>query len=111
CSCLLLAILRRSVLSSSANATSRIYSLSLHDALPILGQIADESDGIGVGEGEPIGSLRLPDGRVEGGKEGVLHHHLGVGEEVEQDRKSTRLNSSHVSISYAVFCLKKKKIA
>src|SRR5437868_8954954 len=29
--------------------------------------------------------------------------------EVEQDRKSTRLNSSHVSISYAVFCLKKKK--
>src|SRR5207253_4318370 len=32
----------------------------------------------------------------------------GVGEEVE-DRKSTRLNSSHVAISYAVFCLKKKK--
>src|SRR5699024_11880891 len=39
-------------------------------------------------------------------------HGIGVafgGE--EQDRKSTRLNSSHVSISYAVFCLKKKKIA
>src|SRR5699024_11277192 len=32
-----------------------------------------------------------------------------IGEQVEGDRKSTRLNSSHVSISYAVFCLKKKK--
>src|SRR5690349_23353539 len=41
----------------------------------------------------------------------LLHRHLGrraVGEGVE-DRKSTRLNSSHVEISYAVFCLKKKK--
>src|SRR5438876_1818821 len=36
------------------------------------------------------------------------HHH--VGELVDQDRKSTRLNSSHPSISYAVFCLKKKII-
>src|SRR5690348_18204035 len=37
-------------------------------------------------------------------------HHLGVGRVVElEDRKSTRLNSSHPSISYAVFCLKKKK--
>src|SRR5207249_8479539 len=34
---------------------------------------------------------------------------LFVGENVPEDRKSTRLNSSHVSISYAVFCLKKKK--
>src|SRR2546427_3366341 len=33
----------------------------------------------------------------------------GVGQEVVQDRKSTRLNSSHSQISYAVFCLKKKK--
>src|SRR5207249_10402476 len=33
----------------------------------------------------------------------------GAGHDVEADRKSTRLNSSHVSISYAVFCLKKKK--
>src|SRR5438309_3521127 len=35
----------------------------------------------------------------------------GVGEDADQDRKSTRLNSSHSSISYAVFCLKKKKVA
>src|SRR4051812_49920467 len=40
---------------------------------------------------------------VEGGRRGVRRE-LG-----EQDRKSTRLNSSHMSISYAVFCLKKKK--
>src|SRR5690554_4097513 len=42
-----------------------------------------------------------------------LHHHLGTldagGHGRQQDRKSTRLNSSHVRISYAVFCLKKKK--
>src|SRR2546430_3312497 len=35
---------------------------------------------------------------------------VGVGESTVQDRKSTRLNSSHSQISYAVFCLKKKKI-
>src|SRR3712207_6851809 len=40
----------------------------------------------------------------------LLHAHVGVavGNEVAQDRKSTRLNSSHANISYAVFCLKKK---
>src|SRR5215475_15904347 len=69
-------------------ATTEIYTLSLHDALPTYdtpavasfiwgagGQIATEQNGKWVG----------------------------------QDRKSTRLNSSHVKISYAVFCLKKKK--
>src|SRR3712207_7636989 len=43
---------------------------------------------------------------------GVLHRHLPAGERHHastQDRKSTRLNSSHANISYAVFCLKKKK--
>src|SRR5207249_9422332 len=39
-------------------------------------------------------------------RDGVQHHRHLAG---DQDRKSTRLNSSHVSISYAVFCLKKKK--
>src|SRR3712207_7484793 len=37
-------------------------------------------------------------------------HHEGQPQEGQQDRKSTRLNSSHANISYAVFCLKKKKI-
>src|SRR5690625_6405333 len=38
-----------------------------------------------------------------------LSHLRGFTEDMEKDRKSTRLNSSHVAISYAVFCLKKKK--
>src|SRR5699024_11350648 len=41
----------------------------------------------------------------------VEQQQAGIAEQVAGDRKSTRLNSSHVSISYAVFCLKKKKIA
>src|SRR2546427_7762150 len=39
----------------------------------------------------------------------LLGHHCGAIDEASQDRKSTRLNSSHSQISYAVFCLKKKK--
>src|SRR5579884_4334056 len=62
-------------------ATTEIYTLSLHDALPISERRRD-------------GSRR----RFHPGDEGE-----------ELDRKSTRLNSSHVAISYAVFCLKKKK--
>src|SRR5690606_40170287 len=55
--------------------------------------------GTGVGSAEPGGPRRPV------GAEGVAVHGQGIG----QDRKSTRLNSSHVKISYAVFCLKKKK--
>src|SRR6202000_3050745 len=65
-------------------ATTEIYTLSLHDALPIS---CLESPG----RREQRSSLR-------GGR-----RRIGIG-----DRKSTRLNSSHMSISYAVFCLKKK---
>src|SRR5437762_12815521 len=68
-------------------ATTEIYTLSLHDALPILLQ---HQLGF-VAEGRFVG--RVPHAR---------QHRLG-------DRKSTRLNSSHRCISYAVFCLKKKK--
>src|SRR5690625_6571651 len=39
----------------------------------------------------------------------LLDHYLAMTPDLEEDRKSTRLNSSHVAISYAVFCLKKKK--
>src|SRR2546430_13727715 len=63
-------------------ATTEIYTLSLHDALPIFCGLAV------VGQGAGDGPLA---GRQAGG-----------------DRKSTRLNSSHSQISYAVFCLKKK---
>src|SRR5438552_6555009 len=64
-------------------ATTEIYTLSLHDALPISGD-----------PGHPAAGL------------GADHHRGGPPAE---DRKSTRLNSSHQIISYAVFCLKKKK--
>src|SRR2546426_3876115 len=82
-------------------ATTEIYTLSLHDALPIslrLGQGGDQgARQRRLGQGRP-GAARGegqadPDRRV---------HRFG-------DRKSTRLNSSHLVISYAVFCLKKKK--
>src|SRR6266513_3732882 len=62
-------------------ATTEIYTLSLHDALPIPGRPARRADRCG-----PARRPSIP----------------------RRDRKSTRLNSSHVSISYAVFCLKKK---
>src|SRR3712207_7262435 len=77
-------------------ATTEIYTLSLHDALPI----------------SCIEAERL---RVRAGT--TARHHVDVVVDPEQvdrpdqeDRKSTRLNSSHANISYAVFCLKKKKI-
>src|SRR2546422_6430010 len=70
-------------------ATTEIYTLSLHDALPISG-----------GEDRGIEAARQPIEQIE---------HAGERSAHERDRKSTRLNSSHGYISYAVFCLKKKK--
>src|SRR5205809_4952194 len=81
-----------------AHAIPATYSLSLHDALPI------STDRLGVhlhhevgGAVDRFGRVRRPQddqrGRVDGAAE---------------DRKSTRLNSSHGYISYAVFCVKKK---
>src|SRR2546429_9092393 len=68
-------------------ATTEIYTLSLHDALPIYGNSCRLQDFFAVADG------------VERRRPGP-----------NRDRKSTRLNSSHGYISYAVFCLKKKKI-
>src|SRR2546422_5925905 len=75
-------------------ATTEIYTLSLHDALPISPEFPN---GLANSSGE-LGR-NLMDHTMGGGASGTL---LG-------DRKSTRLNSSHGYISYAVFCLKKKK--
>src|SRR3712207_9093061 len=86
-------------------ATTEIYTLSLHDALPICG--APHGDGgdedrrrdretpdVAEAEDAPrVKNLRLEDGVGAGGRE---------------RSESTRLNSSHANISYAVFCLKKK---
>src|SRR3712207_7919679 len=84
-------------------ATTEIYTLSLHDALPILGS--------------PGSPAKTGDHFIEDQDYAVLRRQVTHGLQVTldewhrrpRDRKSTRLNSSHANISYAVFCLKKKK--
>src|SRR2546426_3142419 len=77
-------------------ATTEIYTLSLHDALPISGVSA-----------VPVtGFVLLPPLLV---KTTASLKAAGLTGMKLTDRKSTRLNSSHLVISYAVFCLKKKK--
>src|SRR3712207_7281847 len=78
-------------------ATTEIYTLSLHDALPILA-------------GAPAPRLRFSSPLL------IAWRHACRAASPQsprpspaRDRKSTRLNSSHANISYAVFCLKKKK--
>src|SRR3712207_8439510 len=79
-------------------ATTEIYTLSLHDALPIFPRLALMS--------ELYGTAYRDEARAAGISTAKL---LGqVMFLVAVDRKSTRLNSSHANISYAVFCLKKK---
>src|SRR5947209_12444722 len=78
-------------------ATTEIYTLSLHDALPISRMATYNS----VPPGEYRFRVRACNG------EGVWS--AGDALLALTDRKSTRLNSSHANISYAVFCLKKKK--
>src|SRR3712207_8269761 len=78
-------------------ATTEIYTLSLHDALPISLNASYNILGVLNDDVGPRGGLSLGAGLRRDFFEGG-------------DRKSTRLNSSHANISYAVFCLKKKKI-
>src|SRR3712207_8001914 len=88
-------------------ATTEIYTLSLHDALPIFTPLVSRNSSSrappapfqqACASHEPRspagGGLRVARSRRPGGS--------------HRDRKSTRLNSSHANISYAVFCLKKK---
>src|SRR2546430_12397787 len=83
-------------------ATTEIYTLSLHDALPIcldlreVEDVVDEREQMLTGREHIVQILTLL--LVQPAEDAL-----------EQDRKSTRLNSSHSQISYAVFCLKKKK--
>src|SRR3712207_7032120 len=89
-------------------ATTEIYTLSLHDALPIL---APQLDGRTV---ETVESLADDDRLTPLQQAFKAEHALQCGFctpgflMTATDRKSTRLNSSHANISYAVFCLKKK---
>src|SRR5205809_5519877 len=77
--------------------TTEFYTLSLHDALPISRYFAS-------GAGRDSRAALAPDGG--GGR--ARSRAAGAGGDRARDRKSTRLNSSHGYISYAVFCLKKK---
>src|SRR5262245_64539605 len=72
-------------------ATTEIYTLSLHDALPIYGARARGGGGAATED-----------------QEACRHERRSGSVLAREDRKSTRLNSSHLGISYAVFCLKKK---
>src|SRR3989442_12508799 len=86
-------------------ATTEIYTLSLHDALPILPLPAR---GGGAGRDAP---LHRPPRRPALGAGRATERRASrpaLLRKAHRDRKSTRLNSSHVRISYAVFCLKKK---
>src|SRR2546430_5778608 len=91
-------------------ATTEIYTLSLHDALPILaGQVEDVVLDVQVRGRARQDDVPIPVG-IRVGERIVDDIHLVARRAVAmQDRKSTRLNSSHSQISYAVFCLKKKK--
>src|SRR5690606_41672646 len=87
--------------SLTDTAPTEIYTLSLHDALPISHLWLVPANAGGEWQ------LRFPQ------RGGEARAKLAVEQTFQtlrgRDRKSTRLNSSHVKISYAVFCLKKKK--
>src|SRR3712207_9168581 len=86
-------------------ATTEIYTLSLHDALPIYSPHRARLE---------RGSSRKPRRSRPAPSSKALAPLAASGgalrAALQRDRKSTRLNSSHANISYAVFCLKKKKI-
>src|SRR2546422_7495599 len=80
-------------------ATTEIYTLSLHDALPISLRALQPR-----AASAPARRRGARGARARHSAPRPLRRHAGA-----EDRKSTRLNSSHGYISYAVFCLKKKK--
>src|SRR5438445_8932684 len=89
-------------------ATTALYTLSLHDALPISGSGARHIPGARA----PVDSAASRVHRILSSARRV-HADIPCTRQQPvrsaEDRKSTRLNSSHANISYAVFCLKKKK--
>src|SRR5690349_22411008 len=87
-------------------------TLSLHDALPISvhGDV-DDPLAVGVEDHAALqgaGRVVQVDDRLRRATQGLVGAQLDQHPAAPRDRKSTRLNSSHVEISYAVFCLKKK---
>src|SRR5436309_8973082 len=97
---------------SNDPAAPEIYTLSLHDALPIL-TLPLSRCAHALLERRAASPARIGGGNELDARRKVADSSpAGDGDApiFERDRKSTRLNSSHVKISYAVFCLKKKKL-
>src|SRR5690242_4063770 len=90
--------------------TNQIYTLSLHDALPISEKKSKLQDFTQFS----MGKSHVPVFAIQDGNKyffaSPVKDYAGLDRFFKVDRKSTRLNSSHMSISYAVFCLKKQKI-
>src|SRR5699024_12715651 len=89
--------------------STSLYTLSLHDALPIYAGTARPREHLGQRGGHGEQHRAADGGRGPGDDLRRPPRTRRRPDQSVQDRKSTRLNSSHVSISYAVFCLKKKK--
>src|SRR5947209_10269897 len=87
-------------------ATTEIYTLSLHDALPISAYTRRAGYDLVGRDGQKLSEYWADGMRT---KHGIHVHGFPNAFFDSLDRKSTRLNSSHANISYAVFCLKKKK--
>src|SRR5690606_40898543 len=99
--------------------TSPFYTPALHDALPIFGEarlpmshgasLQGDPQAVDTWANNPLNPHRIRDSRLAEEAEFFreLEERAGQEPELRQDRKSTRLNSSHVKISYAVFCMKK----
>src|SRR5437879_11098001 len=91
--------LRSDLFLFNGPAPTEIYTLSLHDALPISRS----------GCGRLIPSWEGTYAPMRTAPRTIVRLRRSTSSGVKRDRKSTRLNSSHRCISYAVFCLKKKK--
>src|SRR3712207_7777562 len=89
-------------------ATTEIYTLSLHDALPIL-RLLRAARLLGAERRGRQVFYVVGDLHIRSMLSDMVDHVAEEDAETDSsDRKSTRLNSSHANISYAVFCLKKK---
>src|SRR5439155_21583090 len=88
------------------SATTAIYTLSLHDALPISRPASDDTRFSALPRPTSASCTSLPRRIAERSYASLDGSGRSTG-----DRKSTRLNSSHVATSYAAFCLKKKTAA
>src|SRR5688572_32603487 len=91
----------------NATATTEIYTLSLHDALPIFARPRAAAE---HAEAEGRAFFFCEEDKLKRDRSRrVRAEDFQRDHDAREDRKSTRLNSSHSQISYAVFCLKKKK--